>query len=67
MSRRIMGKASFAELKDFKGRIQLYLNRDEICPGKIKRCIMMFLKCLDIGDIIGVEGSVFKTRLAKQT
>ena len=66
MSRRIMGKASFAELKDFKGRIQLYLNRDEICPGENKSMYNdVFKKHLDIGDIIGVEGSVFKTKVGE--
>tara|TARA_B100001115_G_C15825694_1_gene411131 strand:- start:366 stop:1877 length:1512 start_codon:yes stop_codon:yes gene_type:complete len=66
MSRRIMGKASFAEIKDFKGRIQLYLNRDEICPGEDKKMYNdVFKKCLDIGDIIGVEGSVFKTKVGE--
>ena len=57
MSRRIMGKASFAELQDTDGRIQLYVNRDEICQGEDK--IMyntVFKKLLDIGDIIGVKG-----------
>ena len=60
MSRRIMGKASFAELQDTDGRIQLYVNRDEICQGEDK--IMynkVFKKLLDIGDIIGIKGVVF--------
>jgi len=66
MSRRIMGKASFAELKDFKGRIQLYLNRDEICPGEDKTMYNdVFKKHLDIGDIIGVRGRVFKTKVGE--
>ena len=66
MSRRIMGKASFAELKDFKGRIQLYLNRDEICEGEDKTMYNdVFKKHLDIGDIIGVEGRVFKTKVGE--
>lgn len=66
MSRRIMGKASFVELKDFKGRIQLYLNRDEICEGEDKSMYnKVFKKLLDIGDIIGVEGSVFKTKVGE--
>ena len=61
-----MGKASFAEIKDFKGRIQLYLNRDEICPGEDKKMYNdVFKKCLDIGDIIGIEGSVFKTKVGE--
>ena len=66
MSRRIMGKASFAEIKDFKGRIQLYLNRDEICSGEDKTMYNdVFKKHLDIGDIIGVEGRVFKTKVGE--
>jgi len=66
MSRRIMGKASFAELKDFKGRIQLYLNRDEICEGEDKTMYNdVFKKHLDIGDIIGVKGRVFKTKVGE--
>jgi len=63
MSRRIMGKASFAELQDATGRIQLYFNRDEICPDEDKSLYKeVFKKLLDIGDIIGVEGSVFTTQ-----
>ena len=55
MTKRIMGKASFAELKD-KGRIQLYFNRDEICPNEDKQAYnQIFKKLLDIGDIIGVK------------
>ncbi len=66
MSRRIMGKASFAELKDFQGRIQLYLNRDNLCPGEDKTLYNdIFKKHLDIGDIIGVQGSVFKTKVGE--
>ncbi len=66
MSRRIMGKASFAELKDFKGRIQLYLNRDEICSGEDKTMYNdVFKKHLDIGDIIGAKGRVFKTKVGE--
>ncbi len=66
MSRRIMGKASFAEIKDFKGRIQLYLNRDEICEGEDKTMYNdVFKKYLDIGDIIGIEGRVFKTKVGE--
>ena len=66
MSRRIMGKASFAELQDANGRIQLYLNRDEICPGEDKFLYNEFFKkLLDIGDIIGVKGSVFKTQMGE--
>ncbi len=63
MSRRIMGKASFAELKDGQGRIQIYLNRDELCPGEDKTLYnTVFKKLLDLGDIIGVCGEVFKTQ-----
>ncbi len=68
MSRRIMGKASFAELKDAYGRIQLYFNRDEICPGEDKTMYNeVFKKLLDIGDIIGVRGDVFKTKTGEIT
>ena len=63
MSRRIMGKASFAELQDSKGRIQVYISRDEICPGENKALYnVVFKKLLDIGDIIGVKGYVFRTQ-----
>ncbi len=63
MSRRIMGKASFAELQDSKGRIQLYISRDEICPGENKDLYnVVFKKLLDIGDFIGVCGYVFRTQ-----
>ncbi|OFX57370.1 MAG: lysine--tRNA ligase [Bacteroidetes bacterium GWB2_41_8] len=63
MSRRIMGKASFAELQDSSGRIQLYLNRDEICPDEDKNLYNeVFKKLLDIGDIVGVKGFVFITQ-----
>ncbi|MCL3781812.1 lysine--tRNA ligase [Prolixibacteraceae bacterium JC049] len=66
MSRRIMGKASFAEIQDEKGRIQLYINRDEICPGEDKALYNdVFKKLLDIGDIIGVKGHVFKTQMGE--
>lgn len=62
MSRRIMGSASFAEIQDAKGRIQLYLNRDIICPTEDKTMYNdVFKKLLDIGDIIGVKGDVFIT------
>jgi lysyl-tRNA synthetase, class II len=68
MSRRIMGKASFAELQDTEGRIQLYFNRDEICPGEDKTLYNeVFKKLLDIGDTIGVEGFVFITRMGEIT
>ena len=63
MSFRIMGKASFAELQDHTGRIQIYVNRDEICPGEDKILYNdVFKKLLDIGDIIGVKGYVFITQ-----
>ena len=63
MSRRIMGKASFGELMDSSGRIQIYVNRDELCPGDNKDLYNTFFKrLLDIGDIIGVQGEVFKTQ-----
>ena len=63
MSRRIMGKASFAELQDASGRLQLYINRDEICPDEDKTLYNeVFKKLLDIGDVIGVKGYVFITQ-----
>ena len=66
MSRRIMGKASFAELKDGSGRMQIYINRDEICTGDDKTMYNdVFKKLLDIGDIIGVKGTVFKTQVGE--
>ncbi|HKJ43739.1 MAG TPA: lysine--tRNA ligase [Sunxiuqinia sp.] len=68
MSRRIMGKASFAELQDDTGRIQLYFNRDEICPGDDKSLYNdVFKKLLDIGDIIGVKGFAFITQMGETT
>lgn len=68
MSKRVMGKASFAELQDSSGRIQLYLNRDEICPGENKDLYnKVFKKLLDIGDFIGVKGRVFSTRTGETT
>ena len=63
MSRRVMGKASFMELQDSKGRIQVYVTRDNICPGENKDLYnKVFKKLLDIGDFVGVEGYVFKTQ-----
>ncbi len=63
MSRRIMGKASFVELQDSCGRIQVYISRDEICPDENKDMYnVVFKKLLDIGDFIGVEGYVFRTQ-----
>ncbi|MAY84902.1 MAG: lysine--tRNA ligase [Flavobacteriales bacterium] len=66
MSRRIMGKASFAELQDQHGKIQLYFNRDEICPGEDKSLYNdVFKKLLDRGDFVGVEGKVFRTQVGE--
>ncbi|HPX76036.1 MAG TPA: lysine--tRNA ligase [Bacteroidales bacterium] len=66
MSRRIMGNASFAELQDSKGRIQLYFKRDDICPGEDKTMYnVVFKRLLDIGDIIGVKGYVFRTQMGE--
>ncbi len=63
MTRRVMGKASFVELQDSKGRIQVYITRDDICPGEDKDLYnKVFKKLLDIGDIIGIKGFVFKTQ-----
>ena len=68
MSRRIQGKASFAELLDPTGKIQLYLNRDEICPGDDKSLYNeVYKKLLDIGDIIGVEGELFTTQVGEMS
>ncbi len=68
MSRRIQGKASFAELQDSTGRIQVYFNRDEICPGEDKDLYNeVYKKLLDIGDIIGIEGDLFKTQVGEMT
>ena len=63
MSRRVMGKASFAELQDSKGRIQVYITRDDLCPGEDKEMYnTVFKKLLDLGDFIGVKGFVFRTQ-----
>lgn len=68
MSRRIMGKAAFVELKDSKGRIQVYISRDDICPGEDKELYnTVFKKLLDIGDFIGIRGFVFRTRTGEIT
>ncbi len=68
MSRRIMGKASFAEIQDHEGRIQLYVNRDEICTGENKTLYNdVFKKLLDIGDIIGIKGFAFYTQMGELT
>ena len=63
MSRRVMGKASFAEIQDSKGRIQVYITRDDLCPGEDKSLYNnVFKRLLDIGDFIGVKGFVFRTQ-----
>ena len=63
MSRRVMGKASFVELQDSKGRIQVYITRDDLCPGEDKELYnTVFKKLLDIGDFIGIKGFVFRTQ-----
>lgn len=68
MSRRIQGKASFAELQDSEGRIQVYFNRDEICTGEDKtKYNEVYKKLLDIGDIIGIEGDLFTTQVGEKT
>jgi len=68
MSRRIMGKASFAELMDEKGRIQVYFNRDEICPGDDKTMYnTVFKRLLDIGDFIGIKGYAFVTQVGEKS
>ncbi len=68
MSRRIQGKASFAELQDSEGRIQVYFNRDEICTGEDKTLYNEVYKhLLDIGDIIGIEGELFSTQVGEKT
>ena len=66
MSRRIMGKASFMELQDSEGRIQVYISRDDICPDENKDLYnVIFKKLLDIGDFVGVEGFVFRTQMGE--
>ncbi len=68
MSRRIQGKASFAELQDSEGRIQVYFNRDEICTGEDKSLYNeVYKKLLDIGDFIGIEGELFTTKVGEKT
>ncbi len=68
MMKRIMGKASFAEIQDKDGKIQLYVNRDEICSGEDKTLYnQLFKKLLDIGDFIGVKGRVFHTKTGETT
>ncbi len=66
MSRRVMGKASFIELQDSKGRIQVYITRDDICPGEDKDLYnVVFKKLLDIGDFVGIKGFVFRTQMGE--
>ncbi len=68
MSRRIQGKASFADIQDAHGRIQVYFNRDEICPGEDKTLYnKVYKKLLDIGDFVGIEGELFVTKMGEQT
>lgn len=66
MGKRVMGKASFAEIQDSKGRIQVYITRDDLCPGENKDLYnIVFKKLLDIGDFIGIKGFVFKTQMGE--
>ena len=66
MSRRIMGKASFMELQDSKGRIQVYISRDDLCPEENKEMYnTVFKKLLDIGDFVGIRGYVFRTQMGE--
>ena len=66
MNRRIMGKASFMELQDSEGRIQVYISRDDICPGENKDLYnIVFKKLLDIGDFVGIRGFVFRTQMGE--
>lgn len=68
MSRRIMGKASFMELKDSQGRIQVYISRDDLCPGEDKELYnTVFKKLLDMGDFVGIKGFVFRTQMGEIT
>ena len=68
MSKRIMGKASFAEIQDSKGRVQVYITRDDICPDENKDLYnVLFKKLLDLGDFIGVKGFVFRTQTGEIT
>ena len=68
MSRRVMGKASFIELQDSKGRIQVYITRDDICPGENKdNYNVLFKRLLDIGDFVGIKGIVFRTQTGEIT
>lgn len=66
MGRRIMGKASFMELQDAEGRIQVYISRDDLCPGEDKNLYnVVFKKLLDIGDFVGIKGYVFRTQMGE--
>ena len=66
MSRRVMGKASFIELQDSKGRIQVYITRDDICPDENKDLYnVVFKRLLDLGDFVGIEGFVFRTQMGE--
>ena len=68
MSRRVMGKASFIELQDSKGRVQVYITRDDICPGENKDGYnVLFKRLLDIGDFVGIKGIVFRTQTGEIT
>ena len=68
MSRRIMGKASFIEIQDARGRIQVYISRDDLCPDENKDLYnVVFKKLLDIGDFVGIEGFVFRTQMGEIT
>lgn len=68
MSRRIMGNASFFEIQDEKGRIQVYIRRDDVCPGEDKTMYnKVFKKLLDIGDVIGIKGYAFKTQMGEES
>ena len=68
MSRRIMGKAAFMELQDARGRMQVYISRDDVCPGDDKELYnTVFKKLLDIGDFVGVRGFVFRTKTGEIT
>jgi len=68
MRKKIQGKAAFAELQDSEGRIQIYINRDEICPGEDKsKYNDIFKKLLDLGDFIGIEGELFTTQVGEKT
>jgi len=68
MSSRIQGKASFATIQDSEGKIQLYINRDELCPGEDKTLYNeIYKKLIDLGDIIGIEGELFTTQVGEKT